>query len=39
MRTRAWQGYLLVGLLGAGAAWVLPKVFTTAPVASRVICY
>ncbi len=39
MRTRAWQGYLLFGLLGAGAAWVLPKVFTTVPVASRVFCY
>ncbi len=39
MRTRAWQGYLVVGLLVAGAAWVLPTVVRAAPTASRVGCY
>src|SRR6266542_6148116 len=39
MRARAWQGYLVVGLLVAGAAWVLPTVVRAAPLASRVGCY
>jgi hypothetical protein len=39
MRARAWQGYLVVGLLVTGAAWVLPTVVRAAPMASRIGCY
>src|SRR6266540_4638835 len=39
MRARAWQGYLMVGLLVTGAAWVLPKRVSSAPLASRIGCY
>src|SRR6266536_1091351 len=39
MRARAWQGYLAVGLLVTGAAWVLPTVVRAAPMASRIGCY
>lgn len=39
MRTRGWQGFLAVGLLVSGAAWLLPAVVSSAPLASRIICY
>src|SRR6266545_2271212 len=39
MRTRAWQGYLVLGLLVTGAAWMLPTVLSSAPLASRIGCY
>jgi diguanylate cyclase (GGDEF)-like protein/PAS domain S-box-containing protein len=39
MRTRVWQGYLIVGLLVTGGAWVLPTVVRSAPLASRIGCY
>src|SRR6266542_3210296 len=39
MRARAWQGYLAVGLLVTGAAWVLPTVVRAAPMASRIGSY
>ena len=39
MRARAWQGYVAVGLLVTGAAWVLPTVVRAAPMASRIGCY
>jgi len=39
MRTRAWQGYLVIGLLVSVAAWVLPEVVGAAPLVSRVVCY
>jgi two-component system cell cycle response regulator len=39
MRTRAWQGYLVAGLLVSGAAWMLPTLVRSAPLASRIGCY
>ena len=39
MRTHAWRGYLIIGLLVSLAAWVLPVMVRGAPLASRVGCY
>jgi len=38
MRLRAWQGYLLAGLLVIGAAWLLPGLTGLPPVPTRVAC-
>jgi diguanylate cyclase (GGDEF)-like protein/PAS domain S-box-containing protein len=39
MRTHAWRGYLIIGLLISLAAWVLPVMVRGAPLASRIGCY
>ena len=39
MRLRAWQGYLLAGLLVISSGWLLPGLTGLPPVLTRVACY
>jgi diguanylate cyclase (GGDEF)-like protein/PAS domain S-box-containing protein len=39
MKTRAWRGFLVVGVLVSGGAWLLPMLVRSAPLASRIGCY